>query len=329
MKKLFSKVVAFAFILCASVAMFACGTDKDTTQDDKKPTTEITNQEAFVNAFNYMVEHDHIASMENTEYNNKTGTSTETATLKYKYNNGNYLAQVNDDEVIMEIDKTTAKQYYSDTSRGYERVTIHNIQTDEVNKYKQTALIGVGGFDFIGIIESNAWTFNKNDGVYTGMYTGSETNITVKFDDVKLLSVKTEDSDEGGSYTTTITLGYSTIEITNYDFASKVDVEAYKTTLTSQIANLKATTWTATTDTSKEVSHTENGTTVTFDGQGKTFDEVIPAFNSNSVYYSAYKYSDGKIELQWGDGNNNYTYTLISNQLKSIKVPGYTINFGE
>lgn len=332
MKKLFSKVVAFAFILCASIALFACGTDKDTTQDDKKPITEITNQEVFANAYNYMVEHDHIVSAEMTEYSIEDGTSTETQTLKYKYNSGNYIAQTNYDGAFVEIDKTTVKQYFNNKSERYERVTIHNIQTDEVNTYKQTALIGVGGFDFIEILESKAWTFNKNGDIYTGVYTDSGATITVKFDDVKLLSVKTEDSDEGGSYTTTLTLGYTTVEMTNYDFASKVDVEAYKTTLASQIANLKSTTWTATTDTSKTVSHTANETTVTFNGQSKTFDEVIPAFNSNSVYYSAYKYTDGTVKLSWGNDDDTYTYTLEGNVLKSVKVNeyhgnDYTINF--
>lgn len=322
MKKLFSKVVAFAFILCASIALFACGTD------DKA----LSYEEVFANAYNYMVEHDHIVNVERTEYSIKDGTSTETCTLKYKYCNGNYITQSNDGEAFMEIDKTTVKQYFNNKSEGYERVTIHNIQTDEVNMYKQTALIGVVECDFIGIVESSSWTFNKNNDIYTGVYTGSETSITVKFDNVKLLSVQTEDSDEGGSYTTTITLGYSTIEITNYNFASKVDVEAYKTTLASQIANLKTTTWTATTDTSKTVSHTANETTVTFNGESKNFDEVVPAFNSNSVYYSAHKYTDGTVKLRWGNDDDTYTYILEGNVLKSVKVyeyhvNNYTINF--
>lgn len=332
MKKLFSKVVAFAFILCASVAMFACGAD------DKV----LSYEEVFANAYNYMVEHDHTASMSATTIYTSSESSNPILMFqsKYKYNGGNYKAQVTQyfsdgiGSAVFEIDKTKSyvRIYTNDPGDECESVMTRYIQADEVNEWKQTALISYGEFDLIGIVDSNNWFFNKNDDIYTGVYTGSETNITVKFDDVKLLSVKTEDSDEGGSYTTTITFGYTTVEMTNYDFASKVDVEAYKTTLASQIANLKATTWTATTDTSKTVSHTANETTVTFNGESKNFDEVIPAFNSSSVYYKGYKYTDGTVKLSWGNDDDAYTYTLEGNVLKSVKVyeyhgNDYTINF--
>lgn len=332
MKKLFSKVVAFAFILCASIAMFACGTD------DKV----LSYEEVFANAYNYMVEHGHIASMRATTIYTSGESSNPILMFqsKYKYNGGNYKAQVTQyfsDGVgasIFEIDKTKSyvRIYTNDPGDEYESVTTRYIQADEVNEWKQTALISYVEFDFIGIVDSNNWFFNKNDDVYTGKYIGEETNITVTFDDTKLLSIKTQDSDDGGTHIIDYTFDYSAVTLEEIDFASKVDVEAYKTTLASQIANLKATTWTATTDTSKTVSHTANETTVTFNGKSKNFDEVIPAFNSNSIYYSADKYTDGTVKLSWANDDDTYTYILEGNVQKSVKVyeyhgNDYTINF--
>lgn len=334
MKKVFSKVIAFAFILCASVALFACGSK------DKTPTDAVVaNKESLLSSYNYLVEHDHIAIFQD---GGESGDDVCTNAVKYKYNNGDYFAQVaiSSTENVgywAEVNKTTVKSYGFKYIEGWSTVEVWNIESDEVVRYKELALLGSDDdfpfeLTFEEIIKSNNLTFSEKDGECKAVYTEDDDTMTIVFDGTKILSIRVSGNDSDiGEYVDTISIGYLNLDMTNFDFNSKVDIDAHVATLTTKLAELKATSWTATMeiwpDTSKQITHNANESTVTIDSEGASpekimsLDELIPAFSMNgSSYYVKYNFRTEALTLHWetSDGRTNITYNIENGKLTTI-----------
>lgn len=341
MKKVFSKVLAFAFILCASVALFACG-GKDKTPTD----VVVANKETLLSAYNYLVEHDHIVIAQGP---GESGEDVSTTSVKYKYNNGDYFAQVamsgTEYGEWCEINKTTVKSYELKYLEGWTTVRVSVIEPYSANSCKELALLGaVDGFPFEltfeEIVKSNNLTFSEKDGECKAVYAEGDDTMTIVFDGTKILSIATTVNDSDiGLHTDTYSFGYLNLDMTNFDFNSKVDIDTHVATLTTKLAELKTTSWTATINVtpleSKQISHNANESTVTIDPEGAlpvtmNFDEVIPAFSMNGDYCVKYNFRTEALSLRWnglGDDWSHYCeYNLENGELTTIDG-AYLITF--
>lgn len=359
MKKVFSKVLAFAFILCASVALFACGSKEKTPTD-----AVVANKESLLSSYNYLVEHDHIAIFQD---GGESGDDVCTNSVKYKYNNGDYFAQVaiSSTEHVgywWEVNKTTVKRYELKYSEGWRTVDVSAIAPEQANAYKELVLLGTDDFPFEltfeEIIKSNNLTFSEKDGECKAVYTEDDDTMTIVFDGTKILSIRVSGNDSDiGEYVDTISIGYVNLDMTNFDFNSKVDIDTHVATLTTKLAELKATSWTATMniwfDTSKQITHNANESTVTIESsvvassvtegdltpvdpdenEGKetmNLDELIPAFNMNESYYFVkYNFRTGALMLHWqtSEGRTYITYNIENGKLTTIDRGSYQITF--